>query len=40
MSYTNPTSSNWNPDFYSKQVGGDKYEDRIIKMNAIIFVNY
>jgi hypothetical protein len=24
MSYTNPTSSNWNPDFYSKQVGGEK----------------
>jgi hypothetical protein len=24
MSYTNATSSNWNPDFYSKQVGGDK----------------
>jgi hypothetical protein len=24
MSYTNATSSNWNPDLYSKQVGGDK----------------
>ena len=24
MSYTNPTSSNWNPELYSKQVGGDK----------------
>jgi hypothetical protein len=23
MSYTNPTSSNWNPDLYSKQVGGN-----------------
>ena len=23
MSYTNATSSNWNPDLYSKQVGGD-----------------
>ena len=22
MSYTNPTSSNWNPELYSKQVGG------------------
>ena len=22
MSYTNATSSNWNPDLYSKQVGG------------------
>lgn len=24
MSYTNATSSNWNPDLYSKQVGGNK----------------
>ena len=24
MSYTNATSSNWNPELYSKQVGGDK----------------
>ena len=24
MSYTNPTSSNWNPELYSKQIGGDK----------------
>jgi hypothetical protein len=24
MSYTNATSSNWNPDLYSKQVGGDR----------------
>lgn len=24
MSYTNATSSNWNPELYSKQIGGDK----------------
>lgn len=24
MSYTNATSSNWNPELYSKQVGGNK----------------
>jgi hypothetical protein len=24
MSYTNATSSTWNPDLYSKQIGGDK----------------
>lgn len=24
MSYTNATSSNWNPDLYSKQVGGNQ----------------